>query len=155
MNSISEQFKVVPLFMEPNSDLINGSPTSDWVRCDYGMLILLPQGVGATGTATITINNASDNAGAGSAAIAFRYRLMTTAGGLDTWGAFVAAAAAGYAQVASSSKATLIEVRRDELDSAKPFVSMTLTELVDGAVIAGAVAFVDTGRQGEQIPSVL
>ena len=155
MNSFSEQFKIVPLALAPDADRYNTDPTTDWIRCDYRIMFILSEGVGGTGTATITASNATDNAGAGTADIAFRYRLMTTSGGLDTWGAFKAAAAAGYLTIAGASKGIIIEIRRDELDAAKPWVSLTFTESVDSPVDAGVVAIVDTGRQGEQIPSVI
>ena len=154
-SSFSEEFKVVSLALAPDADRYDSNPSTDWVRVDYRAIFILSEGAGGTGTATITANNASDNAGTGTAAIAFRYRLMTTAGGLDTWGAFTSAASTGYLTIAGANKSVLIEIRRDELDSAKPFVSLTFTEAVNSPVDAGVVALADTGRQGEQIPSIL
>ena len=153
--SISERFKVVPLALSPDADRYNADPSTDWIRCDYNIIFVIMEGAGGTGTAVVTVNNATDNAGNGTAAIAFRYRLMTTANGLDTWGAFVSVGDGGFTPAAGAEKATLIEVRRDELDAAKPFVSVTLTEGVDSPVDAAVIAFVDTGRMGEEIPSVL
>ncbi|KKL24117.1 hypothetical protein LCGC14_2418550, partial [marine sediment metagenome] len=93
--SISERIKIVPLALAPDADRYNADPTTDWIRCKESVLFLVVEGVGGTGTAALTINEATDNAGAGSAPIAYRYRLLTTAGGLDTWGDWQTVAAAG------------------------------------------------------------
>ena len=153
--SISERYKVIALALAPDADRYTGDPQTDWIRCDYSIMFVLSEGVGGTGTATITISNATDNAGNDTADIAFRYRLMTTAGGLDTWGAFVSIAATGYLTIAGAAKGIIVEVRHDELDDAKPFVAMTLTESVASAVDAGVIALVDSGFTGDTTPSVL
>lgn len=153
--SISERFKVIALALSPDADRYNTSPSTDWIKVDYSILFLISEGAGGVGEATITANNASTNTGTGTAPIAFRYRLMTTAGGLDTWSAFAAATSSGVLVAAGAEKATIVELRFDELDDGKPWVNLTLTESTDGAVDAGVVAFVDSGRGGDAPPSIL
>ena len=155
MISISENLKIVPLVFSPDEDLFDGDPTGDWIKCDGSVLFCILEGAGGTGTAAITLNQATDNAGAGSVAMAFRYRLLTTAGGLDTWGAWLSAAAAGVTPAAGAEKSTLVEVRHDELIEGNTHVSLTLTEGVDGAVKAAGFALVDNTHKGVSPPSVL
>lgn len=153
--TISEQFKIVPLALAPDADRYNTDPTTDWIKCRNRVCFVVAEGAGGTGTAAITLNEASDNAGTGSAAMAFRYRTLTTAGGLDTWGAWQSATATGVTPAAGANKATLVEVRGDELTEGKDFVSLTLTEGVDSPVDAAVFAIVDQDFAGIDPPSIL
>ena len=85
--TISEQLKIVPLALSPDADRYNGNPSTDWIKCEHRVCFVSSESAGGSGTAVVTLNKASDNAGTGSVAIAYRYRPLTTAGGLDTWGA--------------------------------------------------------------------
>jgi len=154
-NPISEMLHIIPLALPPDADRYNTDPTTDWIKCIGRVCFLVVEGAGGTGTAAITLNEATNNAGGSSAAMAFNYRLLTTAGGLDTWGAWTAAAAAGVTPAAVAQKATLVEVRADELTEGKSFVSLTLTEGTDGAVDAAVIALVAQDRQGVTPPSLL
>ncbi len=153
--SISERIKIVPLALAPDADRYSGNPDTDWIRCKESVLFLIVEGAGGTGTAAITVNEATDNAGDSSAPMAFRYRLLTTAGGLDTWGAWQTATSSGVTPAAGAAKATLIEVRHDELTEGNDFLSLTLTEGVASAVDAAVIALVAQDRQGVSPPSVL
>lgn len=153
--SISEQIKIIPLALAPDSDRYNTDPISDYIKVKNEVCFVVAEGAGGTGTAAITVLNASDNSGTGAAAIAFRYRLLTTAGGLDTWGAWQTATTSGVTPAAGAGKATLVEIRFDEIDEAKPYVALQLTEGVDSPVDASVFALVAADRSGVDIPSVL
>ena len=153
--TISEQLKIVPLALAPDADLWNGDPTTDWIKCQNRVCFVVVEGVGGTGTAAITLNEATSNSGGSSAPMAFNYRLLTTSGGLDTWGAWLAATSSGVTPAAGAAKATLVEVRFDELTESKSFVSLTLTEGVDSPVDAAVFALVAQDRQGVDPPSIL
>src|SRR3990167_8482926 len=103
--SISERFRIVPHALAHDADRYDSTPSTDWIKCEGSVLFILVEGAGGTGTATITMNEASTNTGTGTATRGFRYRLMTTAGGLDTWGAWVSVAATGYLTIARADKA--------------------------------------------------
>lgn len=153
--TISEQLKIVPLALAPDADRWNSNPTTDWIKCQSRVCFIVVEGVGGTGTAAITLNEASDNGGTGTAAMAFNYRLLTTSGGLDTWGAWLAATSSGVTPAAGAAKATLVEVRFDELTEANSFVSLTLTEGVNSPIDGAVFALVAQDRQGVTPPSIL
>lgn len=153
--SISESLKIIPLALAPDADLYAADPQTDWIRAKHGILFLISEGVGGTGTAIITVTAASSNAGADNEDIAFRYRLLTTSGGLDTWGPWLTAAAAGVTPAAGAAKATLVELRFDEIPELLPFVALTLTEVADSPVDAAVIALVSSDREGVEIPTVL
>lgn len=153
--SISENIKIVPLALAPDADRYNSNPTTDWIRMKKSICFVIAEGAGGTGTATITVECADDASGSNPSAIAFRYRLLTSSGGLDTWGAWQSATTSGVTPAAGANKATLVEVRFDEISESKPFVALTLTEVADSAVDAAVFALVDTDRFGADIPSVL
>ncbi len=153
--SFSERFRIVPLALAPDADRYSSDPSTDWIKCEGSVTFLLVEGAGGAGTATITLNEASTNTGTGTATHAFRYRLQTTAGGLDTFGDWVTAPAAGYLTLAGANKAVVIEIRHDELTESKYFVNLTLTEAVATAVDAAVTAFVDNDYKGLSGPTVL
>ena len=154
-NPISELLHIIPLALSPDADRYDTDPTTDWIKCIGRVCFVVVEGAGGTGTAAITLNEAVNAAGDTSATMAFNYRLLTTAGGLDTWGAWQAATSAGVTPAAVAEKATLIEVRADELTESKSFVSLTLTEGVDSPVDAAVFVMVAQDRQGVSPPSLL
>jgi len=81
--------------------------------------------------------------------------LLTTSGGLDTWGDITAATSSGVTPAAGANKSTMVEVRADELTEGNDYVALTLTEVADAAVDAAVVALVDQAHKGDAPPTVL
>lgn len=158
MQTFSERNKIVPLALPPDADRWTGNPASDVIMLTKakGVCFVIVEGAGGAGTATITVEACDDAVPTATLAIAYRYRLLTTAGGLDTWGAWVNVAATGVKPAASAGKATLIEVRSDELPAGYSGVRIQMTEddstAVDGAIFA---VVYDLDYAGNQSPSVL
>jgi len=155
MSTISENIHIIPLALAPDADRYNTDPTTDWIKCDGTVCFVIAEGAGGTGTAIVTLSNATTNTGTSTADIAFRYRLLTTAGGLDTWGAWQTATASGVTPAAGAAKATLVEVYRDELTEGFDYVSLTLTESADSPVDAAVFALVDQSRKGVSPTTVI
>ncbi len=155
VNPISEMLHIVPLALSADEDRYDSDPTTDWIKCIGRVCFIVAEGAGGVGTAAITLNEATNNSGGSSAPMAFNYRLLTTVGGLDTWGAWLVATSSGVTPAAVAEKATLVEVRADELTEGNSFVSLTLTEGTDGAVKAAVFALVAQDRQGVTPPSLL
>lgn len=158
MQTFSEMNKIVPLALAPDADRFDADPASDviFLTKAKGVCFVVAEGAGGTGTATITIQACDDATPSNTSAIAFRYRTLTTAGGLDTWGAWQNATSSGVTPGAGAGKATLVEVRSDELPAGYPAVRLKLTESADDPVDAAVFAVVyDLDYAGNQSPSVL
>jgi hypothetical protein len=128
--------------LAPAADRYNANPTTDWfcLRDYKSIMFIIQHGAGATGTAVVTANMSADAAGGTPTAIPFTYRRVADVSVSDIPGAVTAATASGFTITAGAGQLYLVEVNAEELDSDKPFVSLTLTESVnspvDGAVLA-------------------
>jgi len=70
----------------------------------------------------------------------------------DTWGALTAVATTGYATVAGANKMIAIEVDAENLTAAKPYVAVTMTELVDAVCIGSLIIILSEARYPQAIP---
>lgn len=156
--SITERLKIVPLVLAPDADRYNTDPATDIVSLKRASraVFIIAEGAGGTGTAKIQVEECDDVTPTNSTAIAFRYRTLTTAGGLDTWADWKTAVAAdGVTPAAGANKATLVEVHESDLSAGFPFVRVKLTEAEDSPVDAAVFALVLTDDMGLEIPTVL
>ncbi len=144
---LSEQLHVVQA-LAPKDDLYEGSPQTDFIslKSYKSLMFVLEHGVGTTGTVVITVQNATDAAGTSPTDIPFRYRRVAATGTSDVPGALTEASATGFTTTAGSNQVYLIEVLAEELDEAKPFVAMTLTEGTDAVVAASVLAILGAPR---------
>lgn len=136
--------------LTPDADRFNGDPTTDWINlANYGACtFVLMIGAGATGTALITAEFASSAAGAGNTATAFNYRRVSATGTSDLPGDITAATTSGFTTTAGANQNYFIEIPVAELDPDLPFVSLTLTEVVNDPVDAGVIAILGDPRYG-------
>jgi hypothetical protein len=100
-----------------------------------GIVFILSEGAGGTGTATITIQKC-DSAGTTGGDIYFKYRANSQTARGD-----LSAAVATYATVAGANKNVIFYVDAKELGN-YGYCTLTLTELVDAACAAGVLAIV-------------
>lgn len=147
----------VPLALAPDADALAGSKATDVISMAHATSVAfqITHGVGATGTYTVTVEACDDVTPSNTAAIAFRYRTLTTAGGLDTWSDWTDATASGFTITAGSNQAVWVEVVESDLTNGYGFVRLATTEVVDAAVDAGIQAFVNHAFQGQSVPTVL
>lgn len=136
----------------PNADVYESGPITS-VGVNMGKYehatFILSEGAGGTGTTTITVVACTDTSATSPTAIPFRYRLMGTQ---DTWGATTAVEATGYATVAGANKMIAIDVNAEELTADKPYVAVTMTELVDAACVGSMVIICKEARYPQAIP---
>lgn len=155
---LSENMKVIPLALAPDADRWTGDPASDVVFLkNYNRVsFFLVEGAGGTGAGTVTVEACDDAVPTNVSEITFRYRTLTTAGGLDTWSDWTVAPTTGYAWAAGANKALEIDVKSDELPEGYPAVRVQMTEsdstAVDGAIFA--IAY-EPRYSGNQMPSAL
>lgn len=133
--------------LAPDADRFASSATTDRIKCPGAgkLQFLISEGAGGTGTATITANTHAANSGGTPTAIAFRYKTATTPGELDDSGGWSTATTSGVTPAAGANKQTLVEFRFDELTEGEPYVSLTLTEVVNDPVDASVISIVKGG----------
>lgn len=121
-----------------NEDIFNGNPASDViVMKNYeSVLFICVKNAGATGKATFTVESCDDTTPTTNTAIAFKYKACTTG---NTWGAWTAAAAAGFTTTAGADQAYMILVNAEDLVEGDVGVRLQATEVVnnpcDGAIL--------------------
>jgi len=145
-NRMLEKMAVVPV-LAAAADRYNTNPASDVISLKLWKRIMwiINQGEGATGTATVTVEQCSAKDGTGAAAIAFRHRIVTS----GIAGAWVADLATGYTLIAGAAKTVVIEIEAPDVDPAKPFVRLQLTEVVNDPCTASIVAVLSEPRYFE------
>lgn len=136
---------IIPFALAPDADRYNTSPATDRIRHPGtgNLYFLVVEGTGGTGTATLTVNCYAAATGGSGTAIGYQYKTVTSGADFDTAGGYSTATASGVNPAAGATKATLIQVRYDQVTEDKPFVELTLTETDDGAVDAAVIAFCD------------
>lgn len=130
-----------------NSDVIDAGNASG------GVLFIIYKGVGTTGTSTVTVEACDDTTPSNTTAIPFVYRANTTG---DTWGAWTAAAATGFATTAGSNHIYQVWVDPAELaEEGYRYVRLDMAEVVDAAVLGGILVMLLDPRyqvvQGSQL----
>lgn len=137
----------------PDADLYAADPATDVFNlAKYECItFILVEGAGGTGTVKIEVEECTTAAGANNTAIAFNYRLLSSAGSADTWGALTAVAATGYTTVAGANKAVAIEVHNTELSDGYNFVRLQLTEVADDPCDAVVVAVLSGPRYAQAV----
>lgn len=155
MNVFAEAHKIVHCFnssfIAANEDIFNGDPASDVINMqDWRDIIwIIAKNAGATGTATVTVESCDTVVPATATAVAFRYREMTAA--TDTWGAWTAAAAAGFTTTAGADNAYEVWISSSELSGADHYVRLQLTEVVNNPCDGGVVAVLFNPRYAEDV----
>lgn len=119
-----------------------------------GVLFILYEGVGTTGTVTLTVSACDNTTPSNRTAIPFIYRINT---GTDVWGAWTAATTDGFITTAGSNHVYQVWVDPSEIaeESSRGYVEMTLTEGADAAVLAGVLAIVMNPRYQVQTGSLI
>lgn len=122
----------------PSADRYESSPgAGNTIDCRgaAGVVFVLSEGAGGTGTVTVTIQKCS-SAGVSGGNIYFKYRAnsQTAVGDLSS-------PVATYATTAGANKTVLFYVDAKELGDYQ-YCTLTLTELVDAACDAGVLAIV-------------
>jgi hypothetical protein len=100
-----------------------------------GIIFVLTEGAGGTGTVTVTIQKC-DSAGASGGDINFKYRVNSQTARGD-----LSASVATYATVAGANKSVIFYVDAKDLGE-YGYCTLTLTELVDADCDAGVIAIV-------------
>lgn len=156
-NLIGDLIHCVPLALAPDADVFAGSTATDVISMAHATSVafLIQHGVGATGTYTVVAQACDDVTPSNTSAITYRYRTLTTSGGLDTWSDWATATTSGITQAAGSTKAMWIEVVENDLTDGYPFVRLAMTEVVDSPVDGAISAFVNHAFKGQSVPSVL
>lgn len=133
--------------LAPAADRYDTNPVTARVKAPGAgkLQFLVSEGAGGTGTATITAHAHIASSSGTPEAIPFRYKTALTPGQLDDSGGFSAATTSGVTPAAGANKQTLVEFRADELPAGRPWVSLTLTEVVNSPVAASVVAIVKGG----------
>lgn len=149
---LSETHKIVNLVSpaaDYNASLVNSPYVS--MKNHNLLTVLVAHKGGTTGKSTITLNAASTSGGSGAVAIPFTYRRKTT-GASDVYSAIAAATAAGIDTVPAED--TIIEcfVKSSDLPDGKPYVNLTLTEVVNDPVSGSAIAILGQARYKSQSP---
>lgn len=120
--------------IDPVADAFASTVSTDVVdMAEFSRIVFLRyDGVGATGTSTVTVEACDDIVPTNTSAIPFHYRVDH----VGDEGALAAAAAAGFATTAGSSKLVAVEVREDALAaSGYRYVRAKFAEVVDSAVL--------------------
>lgn len=138
------------------ADSLTGTKSTDIVNTEHfsRVTFILMRAVGTTGTSTLTVEACSTNSGTGAEAVAYKSRTGAETGA--ALGALTDRAAAGYATVAGSNQIDVIEVDAAVLPDGKPFVRLTMVEVVDDPVLAGVLTIL-SGAAYEQavLPSAI
>lgn len=126
--------------------------------CDH-ITFMIEEGAGGTGTATITVDACDDFVPTNPTAMAFRYKVMQTASGGDTWSTYTWATASGYATVAGANKQIAIDIDAAELETmanangrAFPNIRLSFAAGTAGACVGGAVAILSRTRYKQDVP---
>lgn len=122
--------------LDPVADAFSGTVASDVIdmRGFSRIVFLLHIGVGTTGTSTITVEACDDIVPTTQTAIPFHYRIDH----VGDEGALAAAAAAGFATTAGSSKVVAVEVREDALAATGySYIRLKAVEVVNDPVLGG------------------
>jgi len=140
MNFTGHVINAVP----PHADMYESGPIeSDVIDAQGGgVLFIIQQGIGTTGTTTATVVASLDQADppGTSAAIPFIYRVCSSG---DTWGAWTAATTAGFETTAGSNN--MFQIWADPSEVAEEgyrYVALIMTEATDAVVIGGVLAIV-------------
>jgi len=136
--SLSQQYKVVPLFYPASGD---GS-CDIFSMADYSHAsIIVLQGT-ATSASTITVKRCTTAAGGTTSAIEFNYAEETTSG-YDILGSLTAATSAGVSLSTGNKQFKVIEVDASQLSSAAKYVQVAFatpskSNLAVVAVLSGS-----------------
>ena len=140
--------------IDPIADAFEGTVNTDIVEAlGHDVVFMIYKGVGATGTSTITIDACDDIVASATTAVPFRYRTCVAT---DVWGAWTAAAAAGFVTTAGSSQ--LYEIRVDPADlgaTGYGYVRLHAVQVVDNPVLGGVLIGVAKLRYREQPESLV
>ncbi len=138
----------------PVADAYDGDPATDVVEATgEGVLFIIQEGVGTTGTVVVTIEACDDVTPTTTAAVPFVYRTNTSS---DTWSGWTSATTSGFTTTAGSSHIYQCYVDAAELaEEGYGYVRMQLTEGVDSPVLAGVLAMVVNPRHQLQPSSLL
>ena len=137
--------------LAPSGDLFNTDPTTKPVKFGaYGLAeFLLQKGVGATGTATIVAQLCDNPAGDNPVAIPFEYDRIDRLQGITEG---TAVTTSGFTTNAADDDTYVIRVdgRMPEVSSqtAKPYLRLSITEVVDDPVPGGIVCYLSDGKEG-------
>lgn len=147
---IFTQDNMLAIGLVPASDRYNTNPATDIFNMKMydHITFLLTEGAGGTGTVKLQVEECTDAAGNGNTAIAAKYRLSSTG---DTWGALTTLASTGYTTTAGADKMVAVEVDAADLDPAKPFVRLQLTEVVDSPCVAGVAVILSKPRYSQAV----
>lgn len=140
--------------IDPIADAFAGTVNTDVFEA-WGeeILFLIYKGVGATGTSTITVQACDDIVPTNTTAVPFRYRVSTTG---DTWGAWTAAAAAGFTTTAGSSQVYEIRVDAGDLGgTGYGYIRLNAVEVVNNPVLGGILCGVCGLRYAVQPESLI
>lgn len=152
MQSVSDRHAIPVLY--PVADAFAGTVTSDVVEAQgEGVLFEITKGVGTTGTSTITVLSADDTTPSNTTAVTFIYRASTTP---DTWGAWTAAAVAGFTTTAGSNQMYQIYVDNGQLAANNyRYVQLKAVEVADDPVLGGINAYIENTRFADQPSSLI
>lgn len=140
--------------LDPVADALSGTVASDIIDMSAFSRIafLIHQGVGTTGTSTITVEACDDTSASNATAIPFHYRIDHS----GDEGALAAAAAAGFATTAGSSKIIAIEVREDALAATGyRYVRLKAVEVANDPVLAGILVIGEKKNPSAANPSAI
>lgn len=154
---LGDQVHCVPLALPPDADAFAGSQATDVISMARATTVafVIAHGVGTTGTYTVKVEACDDVVPTNQSAIAFRYRTLTSSGGLDTWSDWASATTSGVTVTAGSSQAMWVEVTENELTDGYPFVRLTTTEVVNDPIDGAVIALVQHDVRGQSVPTVL
>lgn len=140
--------------LDPVADAFASTVYSDIFEVQgEGAFFIRYEGVGTTGTSTLTVEACDDTTPSNSSAVAFVYRVMTTAG---TWGAATAATSAGFATTAGSSDMYLIDVPAGNVGATGyGYVRLKCVEVADDPVIGCIIGAVYGLRYAPQPSSLI
>lgn len=144
---------MLAMALAPDADRYNANPATDIfdMKMYDHICFLLCEGTGGTGTVKIQVEECSDTSGTDNTAIAAKYRVCSSG---DTWGALTTLASTGYTTTAGANKMVCVELDAADLDPAKPFVRLQLTEVADSPCDAGVVAILSKARYfGASLPT--
>lgn len=149
MKSFSENVLSI-VGLAPNADMWAGTVNSDivnmrnWRRVQFEVI----EGTGTTGTTVITIRSSDDNAASNSTAIAFRYRVNTSAG---VKGAWTDATTSGFTTAAGGNQLIDIEIASNELTADEPYVFLRGVEGVNAVTDACVMIHLYSGRYPQNV----
>lgn len=123
----------------PVADAFTATVYSDVVDaslCDWVQFVRI-HGVGTTGTSTVTVQACDNTTPSNRTAVAFKYRVCTTA---DTWGALTDATTAGFTTTAGSNGMYEIWVDTRVLAATGyQYVQTKFVEVVDDPVLGAVI----------------